>query len=163
MTAPGITDLLRRLVEAHVDFVVIGGVAVIAQAYPRFTKDLDITFSPDVENLERLGTLLIELRARLRGLDEDLPFLPDAGTLRRIELLTLDTDAGPLDLLGHPPGARPYAELRAAADQAEIDDFSFAVASIDDLLDMKRAAARPQDLIDIDALETARRLRGEAG
>ena len=36
------TKLLRRLVEGGVDFVVVGGVAVVAQAMPRWTKDLDI-------------------------------------------------------------------------------------------------------------------------
>ena len=40
-------ELLRRLTEGGVDFVVIGGVAVILQASPRLTKDLDICYAPD--------------------------------------------------------------------------------------------------------------------
>ena len=47
--------LLQRLTEGEVDFVVIGGVAVILQASPRFTKDLDICYASEQENLDRLG------------------------------------------------------------------------------------------------------------
>ena len=50
--------LLRLLAAAQVDFVVIGGVAVVAQGYARATRDLDITYATDAENLERLGGVL---------------------------------------------------------------------------------------------------------
>ena len=49
------TALLTGLVDGGVDFVIIGGVAVVLQAQPRFTKDLDICYAPDAANLERSG------------------------------------------------------------------------------------------------------------
>lgn len=150
------TRLLRRLVEGGVDFVVIGGVAVIAQASPRLTKDLDICYSPDPPNLEALGAVLIAADARLRGIDEDLPFVADARTLRHAQMLTLMTSDGALDLLAEPPGCPPYEVLKAGADRIELDDLPILVASVDDLIAMKRAAGRPQDLIDLEALEIAR-------
>jgi hypothetical protein len=64
------TQLLVRLAAAGVDFVVIGGVAVVVQASPRFTNDLDICYAPDSENLDRLGTVLTALDAKLRGVDQ---------------------------------------------------------------------------------------------
>ncbi len=156
------TALIDSLVQAGVDFVVIGGVAVVIQATPRFTRDLDITYATDAANLERLGVLLVSLDARLRGIEEDLPFTPDAGTLRRTDMLTLTTRDGDLDLVAHPPGSPGYPALRRHADVVELDGCSVRVASLEDLIGMKRAAGRPQDEIDIEALEVARsRIRGK--
>jgi predicted nucleotidyltransferase len=153
------TPLLRRLVEAAVDFVVIGGLAVHLQGYARFTKDLDIVYATNAANLERLGEVLLELGARLRGIDEDVPFVPDARTLKRTTILTLDTPLGSIDLLVDPVGAARYEDMRERADIVDLDGIEFRVASMDDLLSMKRAAGRPQDVADIDALLTVRRVQ----
>jgi hypothetical protein len=160
VSTQGPTVLLRRLAAAEVDFVVVGGVAVVVQALPRFTRDLDVCYSTDAANLERMAAVLSDIGARLRGVDEDLPFVPDARLLRQTQILTLTTAEGELDLLVDPAGAPPYATLRARADDIDLDGLTIRVASIGDLLAMKRAAGRPQDLIDVEALEIARRRRG---
>jgi hypothetical protein len=155
------TALLAILAHASIDFVVIGGVAIVVQASPRFTRDLDICYATDTPNLERLGALLVSLEARLRGVEEDLPFVPDAKTLRRVSILTLTTREGELDLLVDPPGAPSYAALRRRADIIELGGESVRIASVEDLIAMKRAAGRPQDQIDVESLEIARsRARG---
>ncbi|HLW96662.1 MAG TPA: nucleotidyl transferase AbiEii/AbiGii toxin family protein [Solirubrobacteraceae bacterium] len=157
----GPTALLRVLGEGLVDFVVIGGVAVVVQASPRFTRDLDICHSTTPENLERLAGVLLSLEARLRGVDADLPFKADARTLRRAGTLTLTTNAGDLDLLAEPAGSPGYAALRRRALVIDLDGLAVRVASLEDLIAMKQAASRPQDLIDVESLEAARaRLRG---
>ncbi len=154
--------LLGRLTEGGVDFVVIGGVAVILQASPRFTKDLDICYAPRQENLDRLGAVLIGLGAKLRAADEDLPFVPDGRTLRQTQILTLTTADGGIDLLADPDGSPGYGAMRRRASVFDIDGIAVRVASIEDLIAMKRAAGRPQDVVDIESLEIAsRRLRRE--
>jgi hypothetical protein len=153
------TNLLARLAEASVDFVVIGGVAVALQGHVRFTKDLDIVYALDDENLERLGAALLDLEARLRGVEEAVPFVADARTLRRTEILTLDTALGGLDLLRAPAGAPPYAELRERALVVRVADARVRVAAIEHLISMKRRAGRPTDLTDVTALEALLRLR----
>jgi hypothetical protein len=159
-----LTSLLVALARPEIDFVVVGGVATVVHALPRFTRDLDICYSTDTANLERLGSLLVSLDAKLRGVDADLPFVPDARTLRRTSILTLTTRAGELDLLVDPPGSPGYAALRRRAEVIELDETPVRVASIEDLIAMKRAAGRPQDQIDVEALEIARsRLRGKRG
>lgn len=150
------TRLLRRLVEGDVDFVVIGGVAVIAQASSRLTKDLDICYSRDPANLNALGAMLVAAGAKLRGVDEELPFVADTRTLQRTEILTLRTTDGDIDLLVEPSGCPPYKTLRANADRIDVEGLPVLIASIEDLIAMKRAAARPQDLVDLEALEIAR-------
>ncbi len=154
-----ISSLLGRLASAGVDFVVIGGVAVIAHGYERNTKDLDICYSSEAANLEALGDVLVELGARLRNIDEDIPFVPDARTLRRTQILTLQTTDGGLDLLVDPDGSPGYETLKARADHIEFDGFQILIASVEDLLSMKRSANRPQDQPDIEALTAIQRLR----
>jgi hypothetical protein len=156
------TALLAMLAHAGIDFVVVGGVAVVVQASPRFTRDLDICHATDKANLERLGAFLISREARLRGVEEDVPFVPDARMLRHTQMLTLSTREGDLDLLVDPPGSPGYAALRRRADTIELAGASVRIASLEDLISMKRAAGRPQDQIDIESLEIARsRLRGK--
>jgi Nucleotidyl transferase AbiEii toxin, Type IV TA system len=152
-----LSALLERLTAAQVDFVVVGGVAVIVQASPRFTRDLDICYATSRENLDRLGALLTELGARLRGVEEDVPFVPDGQTLRRAQMLTLTTPDGDLDLLVDPDGSPGYGSLRRHASRIDLDGSTVLVASIDDLIAMKRATGRPQDLVDLESLEIARR------
>jgi hypothetical protein len=154
------TRLLADLVDGGVDFVVIGGVAVVLQAQPRFTKDLDVCYAGDPANLERMARVLTSLNARLRGVDEDVPFVADARAVRQTQILTLTTDHGDIDLLVDPAGAPPYSELRTDADLLDVAEMEVRVASIEHLTAMKRAAGRPQDLIDIEALQIARRRRG---
>ena len=141
------------------DYVVVGGIAVAFQGYGRATKDLDITYATNADNLERLGEVLVAVNARLRGIAEDVPFVPDGRMLRRTSILTLDTDDGGLDLLVAPPGAPSYAALRRQADVVTVEGAEVPIASLDHLLAMKRAAGRPQDIADIEALEIARGLR----
>ncbi len=154
--SPG--TLLRDLVDGGVDFVVIGGVAITLQAMPRFTKDLDICYAGAQANLDALGEVLVKLQARLRGVEEKVPFVPDGRTLNHTQILCLTTSMGDIDLLVEPEGAPPYETLRRRADLMELAGQSIRVASINDMLAMKRAAGRPIDLTDIEALETAKRL-----
>ena len=150
--------LLRRLVDGGVDFVVIGGIARVLLASARVTKDLDITYAREERNLKALGAVLEDLEARLR-VEEDVPFVPDAATLDRVQVLTLSTKLGWLDILAFPSGAPAYDVLSENAETVELGDFEVQVASIDDMIGMKRASGRIQDLADIEELEAIRRRR----
>jgi hypothetical protein len=152
-------QILRRLVERGVDFVVIGGIAAVLHGSARNTFDLDICFATDDANLAALGDVLAALSARLKGVDESVPFVPDARTLRQMELLTLVTSLGELDVVAQPAGAPAYRDLRRSADRYDLGGFNVSVASIDDLIAMKQATGRAKDLLDIEELEAIKRLR----
>ena len=153
--------MLDRLVAAEIDFVVVGGFAVLAQGGSQLTRDLDICYSSDQANLDRLGRTLIELRATLSGVTEDVPFVPDGRTLRRTRILTLVTQAGRLDLLVDPSGSPGYEQLAARALRVEWAGTTIKIASIEDLIAMKRTAGRPKDLLAIEELEAIQRLERE--
>jgi hypothetical protein len=156
-------ELVQTLVDGGVEFVIVGGVTVVLHGMPRSTKDLDICYALDAENLDRLGNVLVDLGAKLRGVPDEVPFVPDGKTLKRTDILTLETPKGAIALLVHPDGAPEYETLRKNAMQMELASRDVLVASIDDLLAMKRAAGRPQDLIDVEALEVARERSGSKG
>jgi hypothetical protein len=136
---------IEALADAGIDFVLIGGLAGIAHgsAYP--TYDLDIMYSRDRANLERLAKLLQDLGATLRGAPPDLPFLLDADTLEAGGNFTFDTRHGALDILAYPEGAPKYEDVRTAAAQIDYAGRSVRVASLDHLIAMKDAAGRRKD------------------
>ena len=151
--------LLRRLVAHGVDFVVVGGMAMIGHGSARNTNDLDICYSTDPANLEALGSALVELGATLRGVVDEVPFVPDASTLKRTSILTLASPDGDIDLLVGPSGSPAYEKLHARAERVTLDGMAILVASLDALEALKRAAGRPKDRLDLEEIEVIRRLR----
>jgi predicted nucleotidyltransferase len=146
-------EILRVLAAHSVNFVVIGGIAVQAHGYIRWTKDLDVIVQPTTLNFSRLSEALRDLDAELRG--SGTLKLTDPHQLRRAPLIPLMTTSGPLDVVNveHVRGApRDYEALRRAALVVELAGSEVAVAGLSDLIRMKRAAGRDHDLADIEAL-----------
>ena len=150
---------LRTLVQDGVRFVLIGGYAGALRGSPVITGDVDVCYARDDENLQRLAGALRSLDARLRGAPADVPFQLDARALRAGDHFTFSTSAGPLDILGTPSGTRGFRDLDADATDEVVDGMTIRVASIEDLIRMKRASGRPKDRI---ALEWLSAVRDEA-
>lgn len=70
---------------------------------------------------------------------------------------TLSTDLGDLDLIGTPAGTGGYDDLAAEAIAVELEGFQVRVASLDDLIRMKRSAGRPKDLPELNILMALRK------
>ena len=158
-TAPPSFDPLGAItvLERHgVRYVVIGAIAGRLLGSPTITRDLDICYARDDPNLLALASALQELHARLRGVQEEVPFILDARTLRAGDSFTFETDAGDLDILGTPAGTRDYDELIRTAEEQDLGGLKIKVASIDALIQMKRAAGRPKDLIEVEVLAALR-------
>jgi hypothetical protein len=149
-----IRELLDALATRGIEFVVIGGLALPANGYVRATKALDIVPSPEPANLGRLAAALRDLDTEvdLGDLSGELGIEPDAEGLGLGGNWVLQTKFGRLDVLQEVAGMRGYARLR----QGAIEDAGVFYAGYEDLIAMKAAAGRPQDLIDIAELERAR-------
>jgi hypothetical protein len=149
--------LIERLLEARVEFVVVGGFAVIAHGYVRATKDLDIVPAPSIENYRRLAALLRELDAEQIGVDANLlPNQPtDPAGLAEGGSFQLTTALGRLDILQESDAIPPYERLATSCDRAQFRGHEVLVCSLPELMRMKRHAGRPQDIADIAALESA--------
>lgn len=147
---------LRALVDHGVRFVLIGGYAAALRGSPMMTGDVDICQARDRRNLDRLAEALQTLHARLRGAPAGIPFLLDGRTLESGDHFTFATDAGPMDCLATPAGTDGFVDLDASATDEDLDGLVVRVASLDDLIRMKRAADRPQDRIAVEWLSALR-------
>jgi hypothetical protein len=145
------------LLGSHrVQYVLIGGLAAITHGAPLVTQDIDICYARDRKNLERLADALRAVHAERRGAEPGLPFRLDARTLANGDFFTFTTDVGWLDILATPSGVAGYEELARTADGYQLFGHRVLVASLDDLIRMKRAAGRPKDLLAVEELGALR-------
>jgi hypothetical protein len=151
---------LRTLERHGVRFLLIGGLGGRLHGSPTVTNDTDVCYERSPDNLERLATALRSLKATLREAPVEVPFLLDAKTLAAGDHFTFSTSAGNLDCLGTPAGTDGFADLDRRATVYEVEGLEVRVASVDDLIAMKRAAGRPKDLIEVEVLGA---LRDELG
>jgi hypothetical protein len=150
--------LLKVLNRHDVDYVVIGGFALMAHNATRATKDVDVVPDPAPDNLDRLWAALQELEADpLTMVDfgaEEMPLDWTRDSLDYGGNWLLATTAGRVDILQFVSGVEDYAQLRTnAVDIINAEAGRIWFAGRDDLIAMKRAAGRPQDLLDIERIE----------
>jgi hypothetical protein len=147
---------IKALHGNGVRFVLIGGVAGRLWGSPTVTNDLDICYARDHANLERLVETLTAIGTRLRGVDDDVPFQLDAETLLAGDSFTFVTTVGNLDIIGTPAGTEGFDDLVATATEMDLGDVTVLVADVEDIIRMKRAAARPKDLVEVEILTALR-------
>jgi hypothetical protein len=137
--------IFAALSRHGVDFVLIGGLAGLAHGSSYPTYDLDIAYSRDAANLERLASALRELNVTLRGAPPDLPFQIDVQSLATGANFTFETKYGWFDILADVAGISSYEQLRADSRVESVEGSEVRVASIDHLIAMKRASNRTKD------------------
>lgn len=153
MTEPAFDQLLRRLSESGVEFVLVGGLAVNAWGVVRGTKDVDIVVAPDPDNLKRLAEVAVEAHGHVQKGEAFLSTPSSiAGELASGERVAIETELGLLDIVQGLDGVPPYTELHTSAVDTEILGVKVAVCSIDALRQMKQAAGRPRDQVDLEDL-----------
>jgi len=154
-------QLIPRLREAGVEFVIIGGVAAIAHGAERNTMDLDIAASMSLDNLQKLIAAIQDLRPKFR-MRPDLPVVtPDNHNLRGIKNLYLTTDVGAIDILGVVEGIGDFAAVRARAITLDLGEGlgTCLVIDLDGLILAKQTANRAKDHEALPELEVIRRRR----
>ena len=153
MTEPAFDQLLRRLSEAGVEFVLIGGLAVNAWGVVRGTKDVDVVVAPDPGNLKRVAGVAVALHGHIQTGESFLSTPPSiAAKLASGERVAIDTELGQLDVVQGLDGVPTYDELSTRATEAEVLGIRVLVCSFEDLKAMKRAAGRTRDHADLEDL-----------
>jgi hypothetical protein len=137
--------IVRRLTDLHVEFVIVGGLAMIARGSAYLTKDLDICYKRTPDNLTALVAALAPLHPYLRGVPPGLPFQVDVPTLQAGLNFTFIPDCGDLDLLGEVSGVGDYAQVLAQSSEELMFGIRVHVLSIDGLIAAKKAAGRNKD------------------
>lgn len=156
-------DLLQSLSDQQVQYVLVGGLAVQLHGFLRATFDIDLVLAMDDENLVRFIAV-----AKRYGLVPAIPVPID--TLRNAsQIEQWHREKGMLAFALREPqigGSAvnvlvrpdvPFDRLMANAVAGELFARQVWIASIDDLLTMKRIANRPKDQLDVVALEKIKR------
>jgi predicted nucleotidyltransferase len=154
---------LLALLNHEVDFVVIGGLAMMLIGSDVLTQDADFAISLRRANAKAVAVALSPYDPKPVDWPAGLPFIWDDQTVFSSSTLTLTTELGRIDLLAEPAGAPPYPLLKERAVTFEMAGKTVYVACIEDLIAMKQAAGRPKDLAHIAELENIQRILADEG
>lgn len=141
------SDLIELLAEfdtAGVEALLIGGHAVAVHGRPRFTKDADVWIGDDPANLARACAALERFGAP-RAVVEALP------TAAPLDVLWMGHPPARIDLMKAVPGG-DFAACWSRRLVVEDDGVRVNVVGRDDLVALKLASGRPQDLVDAELL-----------
>ncbi|WP_437762052.1 hypothetical protein WMF27_01440 [Sorangium sp. So ce281] len=147
---------ILEILEAHeVEFIVIGGVAASLQGADWNTKDLDVLYSRDAPNIRRMLDALSALEARFRDF-AGRHIVPTESHLTTFGVKPLSTKFGPLDLLGTLSMHDDETTYECLLDQTltlETPRLSIRVLTLEKLVEVKKKAGRPKDLLALQILQ----------
>lgn len=167
MERSSLESIVRGLNDAGVRYLLVGGLAVAAHGYLRFTADVDIVLDMDPTNLLRGLGVFRSLGYRPRAPVPLEDFADEAKrrswaeekNLKVFSLYSAEHQATEVDIFVEAPfdfaAAYPAALKEAVADGVEARFVDYAR-----LVDLKKLAGRPRDLDDLARL---REIRGEPG
>lgn len=149
---------LLSLARGGADFVIVGGVAARLHGSPRLTHDVDVVPSLAPDEWRRTIEAIWQSGGRPR-IPEPLERIRDVANVEQWM-----TEKGMLALSFRSPDATAeidllvceshrLEELKQRAVVVVLDEVEFRVAAIEDLIAMKEAAGRPQDLLDVEELK----------
>jgi hypothetical protein len=147
---------LRVLSKHRVRFVVIGGFAGRLLGSNIIIGDLEICYARDGKNRAALAAALREMNARLPGSRKKAPFPVDATAFESDDDFTFETNSGIVGCVPMPTGSRGFPDLIRGASEMVLDSVRVHVAALEDLIWLKRAAGRPNDLVELEILAALR-------
>src|SRR5436190_881787 len=139
-------DLLTRLAENGVEFVIIGGVCGVLHGLPLVTFDLDVCCPFSFENLRKIETSVKDLHPRHRLVANKLPLALTDELMSRLKSLYLETDLGKLDCRSEVAGIGKYEQVLSKSVVHKSSYGEFRILSIDALITAKEATGRERDL-----------------
>jgi hypothetical protein len=148
-----LTEILRRLHDAKVEFSLIGGLASRHYGSTLVTEDVDVCARFTPENLRRIEAAFKDFHPRHRLTANKLPLDLTDELCGRLKNMYLTTDLGILDCLSQVAGV---GDFDAVLRQSELRDFPFGrcyVLKIEALIQAKQAVGRPHDLITVTQLK----------
>jgi predicted nucleotidyltransferase len=152
-------QLAKRLAEEKVEFVLVGGYAVMTHGSALITQDMDIALRMIPENIQKLGEILADLNPYHRQTPKKIPLDLQAQELKSWKNLYLGTDWGQLDCLGEVLGIGDYDAVLAKSELIDLGDFQMRILTLDALIEAKKAMDRPRDIHAVHELEAIRALK----
>jgi hypothetical protein len=141
-TISNFLTILESFQQEGVDFIIIGGVAVILHGMPRYSEDVDIIIRMNDENISKIRTALSKLYK-----DESIKEI----TIDEIKSYSVLRYVSPfndiIDIVGNLGEAFNFENIEFQ--EMEVDNKIFKIASIKTLIDMKSNTYREKDMLDL--------------
>lgn len=138
-------DFLAALDKRHVEYLVIGGIALGVHGHVRYTRDLDVWFRGTETNAERLIAALVDFGFK------DIKASPMEFCKPRA-MLVLGAEPNKIELLNFADGV-DFDTCFNNRIVVPLDGVDVSVIGLDDLRANKRAVGRLQDLADLENLD----------
>ncbi|MGI8438563.1 MAG: nucleotidyl transferase AbiEii/AbiGii toxin family protein [Chthoniobacterales bacterium] len=160
MKLDDVRAILQALNDAEARYLIVGGIAVVAHGYVRYTADLDLVLNLEHENVIRAMTALEKIGYRplvpVKGADFADAALRQSWIRDKnmivFQMLNPDRASTRLDVFVEEPFS--FVQEYAAARWEEIEGVRSPVVQYSELIRLKRASGRPRDLIDVEQLES---------
>ena len=153
--------LLKGLNEAGIEFILVGGLAAVAQGVPVTTFDVDIVHRRTDKNVKKLLRFLKSIDAYQRRSDDKV-IEPNEKDLKGKGHVLLTTRFGPLDVLAAIEEGRGFDGLLADTVEIEFQGHIIHVLSLETIVALKRGSKDPKDQYRLPILEeTLRQMREE--
>ena len=153
--------ILEGLIEAGVDFILVGGLAAVVQGAPVTTIDVDIVHNKSPENTAIILAILKSIGAFHRRPDDKL-IEPQEGDISGMGHALFTTRLGPIDVLAAIEEGRAYGDLLEHTVAIGFRNRTIRVLDLKMLIQLKRASTNLKDKQRLPVLEeTLRQLKGE--
>jgi predicted nucleotidyltransferase len=139
-------EMLQRLLEENVRFLLVGAYAVAVHGFPRATKDIDFFVWATPENAAKLMRALAKFGAPLHDISE-------ADFSSEGVVFQIGNSPRRIDIITNISGVK-FEQAYANKTTISIEGIEVPVISLEDLIANKRASARTQDLADVEKLES---------
>ena len=160
-TSVDLGAILEGLMEAGVDFILVGGLAAVVQGAPVTTMDVDIVHNQSPENIAKLLAFLKSIGAFHRRPDDKL-IEPQEGDISGMGHALFTTRLGPIDVLAAIEEGRAYGDLLEHTVAIGFRNHTIRVLDLKILIQLKRASTNLKDKQRLPVLEeTLRQLKRE--
>lgn len=150
-----LTEIAEQLRRARIEYMVIGGQAVLVYGEPRLTRDIDITLGVDIDRFDEV--LAASVKAHLTPLHPDPVSFARSTRVLPVE----DISSGiRIDLIFSFSPYEQVALTRVRFHKLGAVDVAF--ASVEDVIVHKMVAGRPRDLEDVKGILARASVRDDA-
>ena len=157
-----LSDLTRKLIEAQVEFVLVGGFAAVAHGVTLVTRYVDICCRFSEANLMRIQTAFADLHPVHRS-RPDLPLALTPEQCANLKNLYLKTDLGIVDCLSEVLGVGDFESVLRHSVELVMPFGNCRILDLDALICAKEAMNRDHDRFTARQLREIKRRQQQAG
>ncbi len=151
-------DFFKKLEEEKIDYLIVGGLALIIYGSPRFTYDIDLVILLEEENILKLLNVLTQFGYKVKIPVNPFDFAKSEIREewiknKNMKAMNFYNDNNKMPEVDIVIEGVDFDKLKKKKKTIKVKDVLLSVVSITDLIEMKKKAGRKIDLEDIEYLE----------